>query len=912
MAYTIKGDLNATHIKVQGKTVGGAISTTDNDTVYTANESGHVALPIPTSSEIDYILNQFPLSQYGSINNNAVGVAGTFDGGSTPAYYSAMPVLLEEDGSLVYLRPGTNGSTINYYYTYINNPVVSMQPYTTINHYYSGSWKNILFTASDTKTALLYEEVGNNAIHVVLTNGTLRKSAHKEAVIVRTLIPHYMVYALVIGTYYYIVTIDSSTFILNNPTTLNISINDPLQFGLYRIPVAEINAGSVVTVERVSGISGKTMYGDDITSQNFIRIADKWASADNTSDKSFIKYPSVITNVVPVTYSIYGSVRAIYDGTNLRIGFSENCFISNNVLRSDTRYDFTVTFNMNTGVYTSNLTPTPVISTGTATSLITWSNPYYANSSNLWGSNDNEYSDGMAGTIYITKNGIQYFIREKYVLSDVYQVYRSKIENFTSVADAYSYRGRTVTLQERFVVNQDFASRVGDQLLSCTPISSSRVIFSGTGTYNGVYYGKYDKGVADIGTTRTYTYNSYTRGTITGYAPQSFRVPLTVQSQVYSGVSLCDTSGNVQFYGTAFTEGKNLTVGYKLDANTLTFDKTFSIPSSVLVGLKNSILTSLGLSPQDSKIGLYYCPDSSYSKSVATIVTHNGGNNGGNKIIATVDTTVNTSQILTATVNTVIYNTFDAAIQSVSPFEIDEMNRHAGLSCVKYSDFTYIAFSNLVGFTVPGDTREESYCGIVSGSTISSLIASRSYHASIDPVAREYGYIPNFGFGYFTFYNSDNGTKLIFKQCGNTLAQFNANMAAGTGTDTVILAQDVPQGFYLYFTEVTPLFMAGQYFDVPISVIKLDDVVTNPSNKTFYIYIQLVLGSPQYVASLSEIPESNTTMFLGTITTDGTKVATLNIKKVSRFDVYRPSLTQIGSAFPVSSGNPAQSGSIGW
>lgn len=908
MAYTIKGDIQATRIVVQGKTVGAGISTTDNSIVYTANTAGHVDLPIPTSSDIDYVFNQFPLSQYGAINNNAVGVAGTFDGGSTPAYYSAMPVLLEEDGTLVYLRPGTNGSTINYYYTYINNPSVSMQSYTTINKYYNGSSKNILFSASDTKTALLYEEIGNNTVHAVLTNGTMKKASHKEATFARTLIPHYMVYALVIGNYYYIVTLDSNTININNPIVLSVDINSPFQFGLYRIPVSQINSGTISTVERVSGISGSTMYGDAVTSQNYLRVADKWASTNDTSDKSFIKFPAGL-GIAPFTYSIYGNVRAIYDGTNLRVSFCVNCYATNSTLRSDTRYDFTITYNMSTGVYTTNLTPTPVSCTGGNTGAITWTNPYFTNASNIWG-NSTEYSDAMAGTLYITQSGIQYFIREKYVLRDVYQVCRSKINNFTTIADAYTFRGRSVTLQESTIVNQDFASRVGDQMLSCSPISSTRVIFSGTGSYNGNYYTKYDKGVADIGSTRTYSYNSYTRGTITGYAPQAFRTPLNVQNQVFSGVSLCDASGNVQFYGTSFTEGRNLTVGYKLDANTLTFDKTFSITNSTLVGLKNSILTNLGLSPQDSRIGLYYCPDSTYCKSVAIIVTSNGNNNGGNKIVATVDTTANSTQILTATLNTVVYNVVDSAIQNVSLN--DEMNRHAGLSCVKYSDFTYIAFSSLVNFGVPGDSREESYCGVVSGNTIASFIASRSYHAAISTNAREYGYIPNYGFGYFVFENTDNSTKLIFKQCGNTLAQFNANMASGTGTDTVILAQDVPQGFYIYFTEVTPLFMSGQYFDIPISVVSLDEVTASPANKSYFIYIQLVLGTPRYVASLTEIPESATTMFIGTATTDGTKVSALNIKKVSRFDVYRPSLTQIGSAFPVSSGNPAQTGSIGW
>lgn len=908
MAYTIKGDIQATRIVVQGKTVGAGISTTDNSIVYTANTEGHVDLPIPSASDIDYVFNQFPLSQYGAINNNSVGVSGTFDGGSTPAYYSAMPVLLEEDGTLVYLRPGTNGSTINYYYTYINNPAVSMQPYTTINKYYAGSWKNILFSPSDTKTALLYEEIGNNSVHAVLTNGTMRKTSHKEATFARTLIPHYMIYALVIDTYYYIITLDSPIFNASNPLAVSTDINAPMQFGLYRIPVSQINAGSISTVERVSGISGTTMYGDAVTSQNYIRIADKWASTNESTDKSFMKYPTGL-GIAPMTYSIYGNMRAIYDGVNLRISMGVNGYAVNSTLRQDTRYDFTVTYNMNTGVYSTNLSPIPISCTGGTTGDITWTNPYYTNAANIVG-NSTEYGDGLAGTLYITQSGIQYYIREKYVLSDVYQVYRSKINNFTTIADAYTFRGRSVTLQERFVVNQDFASRVGDQMLSCSPISTTRVIFSGTGSYNGNYYTKYDKGVADIGSTRTYSYNSYSRGTITGYAPQSFRAPLGVQDKVFSGVSLCDASGNVQFYGTSFTEGRNLTVGYKLDANTLTFDKNFSIADNTLVGLKNSILSNLGLTPQDSRIGLYYCPDATYSKSVAVIVTSNGNGGGGNKIVATVDTTANSTQVLTATLNTVVYNVVDSSIQSVG-LE-NEMNRHAGFSCVKYSDFTYIAFSGLVNFRVPGDSREESYCGVVSGNTISSFIASRTYHAPLSTDAREYGYIPNYGFGYFVFENTDNSTKLIFKNCGNTLAQFNSNMASGIGTDTVILAQDVPQGFYIYFTEVTPLFMSGQYFDVPISVVNLDEVTAVPGNKSYFIYIQLVLGTPKYVASLTEIPESATTMFLGTATTDGTKVSSLNIKKVSRFDVYRPSLTQIGSAFPVSSGNPTQSGTIGW
>lgn len=910
MAYEIKGDVNAqVNITVQGKNVGTTLDTPGGD-VYNADSTGHVDLPVQQKPEIDYILNQFPLSQYGAINNNPPGVAGTFDGGSTVPYYSAMPVKLEQDGSLVYLRPGTNGSTVNYYYTYINNPTVSMAPLNTINKYYQGSWKNIVFSPSDTNTALMYEEIGNNAIHLVLTNNTMDRTKHKEATIARNLIPYYLMYAMVVDSYYYVITLYSSNYdYQNNPTGVYYRLDDPLQFVLYRIPVSQINSGNVTTVEQVSGINGSTMYGDAVNSAGYIRISDVWASTTATATKSFIKYDQEIPGISPFTYSVYGMVRAYYDGTNILISMSSNCYSSNTSYRTDTKYDFTVSYNVNTKAYSTNLSTTPLTVKGGNAGNMTWTNPYFVNSNNIWGS-DSAYSDSLNGCFYTTSTGIVYFIREKYILSDEYYVYRSKINNFTSIANSVSYRNRSVTRQEVNIVKQDFASRVGDQMLACSPISSTKVMFSGTGTYQGVTYSKYDKGVADIGTTRNYTYNSFQRGTITGYAPQTYRVPLDVQNQLTNGLSFCDSAGNVQFYGTAFVEDKLLTTGYKLDANTLSFDKTMSISSDVLINLKNSIISYVGVTATQSKIGLYYSPDTSYTRSVACVYTYNG-TSGGNLIVATVDTTANSTTVLTATMNQIAYSAFDSSVVAIT--NNAEINRHAGLSCVKYNDFTYISFTHLINVGTPGDSKEQSFAGIVSGNTISSIMVNNSYHANdISPGSREYGYIPNLGFGYFVFSNTDRGTKLIFKNCGNTLAQYQANLYNGTGTDIVILAQDVPQGFFLYFTEVTPLFMSGQYFDVPISVIDLDSVVTNPGNRTFFVYIQLYLGSPRYVVSLSEIPESNTNMYIGKISTDGTKVASLNITKVSRFDVYRPSLTQIGGAFPVSSGNPSQTGSIQW
>lgn len=917
MAYVIKGDVNVTgNITVQSKNVGTSITTTGNSTVYLADTTGHVDLPLPSKSDVDYILKQLPLSQYGALNNNAPGVAGTFDGGSTLAYYSAMPVLLEADGSLVYLRPGTNGSSINYYYTYINNPSASMQPFTTINSYYTGSWKKILFHDSDAKSCLTYEEVGNNVLHLVLTNGTMAKASHQTATIARNLIPYYIMNSTIVGSYMYIVSLYSSVYNINNPTGVYYNGNDPFEFILYRIPVSQIQSGSVSTVEQITGITGNTLYGDSQGSQGYIRIADLWQSTIESGSKSWLRYSAALSQCSGYTYSMYGMLKCSFDGTNLVISMNNNSFVRNITARVDTRPSFRVFYNVNTKAFTTDLTTgAPVVATGGSSGTITWNNPYAITSTNMFGVGS-AVSDSLNGTWYITENGTQYYIREKYILSDYYPVYSGKINSFTNKVNAYNIRGRTFNSVVQYDVYADYASRVGDQLMGGIPISSSRMLFSGTGTYNGTKYLKYTKGISDIGTTRTYTYNSFSTGTSIGYSPQATRLPLPsiTENSTYGGISYCDASGNVTFYGTVFVENNVLTAGYLLNPTTLLYDKTISISNTVLTNLKNSILANQGLSPSSSTIALYYSPNTSYFASVACVTSVNASG-GGNMILASVNCTADTAAVLTATLNTVINNYSDSEFlnTAVNGTATSEMRRHGGLCVVNYSDFTYVSLPHLINAGVAGDTREFTYAGVKSGNTLTSLIMTNSYHApDISPSAREYSYIPNYGFGYYMFEKTDQGTKLMFKRCGSTLAEYNSNMAAGAGTETVILAQDVPQGFYLYFTEVTPLFLGGQYFDVPITAIDLSTVQANPGNTTFYVYIKLVLGTPSYVVSTTTLPETDIQMFIGTIITDGTKVATLNIKKVSRLDTYRPSATQIGSAFPVSTGNPTQTGTITW
>lgn len=118
-------------------------------------------------------------------------------------------------------------------------------------------------------------------------------------------------------------------------------------------------------------------------------------------------------------------------------------------------------------------------------------------------------------------------------------------------------------------------------------------------------------------------------------------------------------------------------------------------------------------------------------------------------------------------------------------------------------------------------------------------------------------------------------------------------------------------GSNVTFNGINPLFMEGQYFEIPQTTVPINSVISGAG--IVYMYVQLKLGIPQYTPSIVEIPETGTSAFIGTVTTNSSTVITAHtLSKISRFDEFRASLTQKGGSFPVSSGNPTQTGSISW
>ena len=107
-----------------------------------------------------------------------------------------------------------------------------------------------------------------------------------------------------------------------------------------------------------------------------------------------------------------------------------------------------------------------------------------------------------------------------------------------------------------------------------------------------------------------------------------------------------------------------------------------------------------------------------------------------------------------------------------------------------------------------------------------------------------------------------------------------------------------------------PVILSGRQFSIaPASY----PFAPGTTARSIYIYVALSSGAAVIAISDTVIPESTTNVFIGTMqVADGGAVSGLSVSKVSRLDIYRPSINPIGSAFPVSAGTPDTTGSINW
>lgn len=110
------------------------------------------------------------------------------------------------------------------------------------------------------------------------------------------------------------------------------------------------------------------------------------------------------------------------------------------------------------------------------------------------------------------------------------------------------------------------------------------------------------------------------------------------------------------------------------------------------------------------------------------------------------------------------------------------------------------------------------------------------------------------------------------------------------------------------FAANIPVLIAGQFFLLP------QIVISGVTAATTYLYLRLTSGVPSIVASLTEVAESQTNMYIGAVACSGGTFTqnTILAAGVTRIDLSRISTTAAGSAIPVSTGLPSETAHLAW
>lgn len=836
-----------------------------------------------------------------------LNVNGSYEGAtSNSATYRVQPTIIEDDGTGVVLRAGTNGSKNGFYYSFIRDlrNVSSLTQDMVIST--TTEYKPSILSAGESVTRfigsngyeLLVSYTSNLNYIFTLTNGTFNETSHIHAKLVGTQFnTDKPLYAHIVGT---------NIFIWCKDTTV---ANGGMAYTLYTVSKSNVIDGTMTSFTKVSGFSGQTVRSTSYSSSNNIRVFDSYFSTTSGSD-SLIDINSPVNNVEYIDYNDYNiQANASTDNSKIRVTlyitprFKTPLAISP-VFPTGISFVYTIS---SKSMSLDGSARAPVTVSYTNNNFVV-TNPFEISMSNFTGSTNSSSSLGDCGSICQTSDGLVFTSKSRWVSDETYGLQLYKVQG--TPYDSWVASTRKASDLININVKPTYGSAVGENLLGVRFIDSRKILLACSSTSDGVTYG-YDSTVySQIGANPTHTFDSVATGTtIEGFAPEADRNYLGNSYDYSAMISLIAADGTVRSYGSSFIEGITKDADGLLDPVTMTFSGKYTMPDATLMALKQSIITSSNISgTSTSRICFYYVPDTTFSRSMAVVCTYNPTNNQGYAIFAEVDVVLSGSEITSASV----YSTRYEVLGNVSGIQSNALlKRCTGMTVAKYAGFNYLGIDTIHQFTVPGDVSQKIMIAKVKNGDISSNRYFTTYHVS-NGLAFQHGAIPNVGFGYYNFNNSDLQTKAVFSVFGTTEAQMDGLIAA-TGAvlnNYVIVSQDVAEGFNVYFTREVPVFLGGMFDRLPVQSIDLSTIKTNPANSSFYLYIQMNRNTRKaaYVISTTLLDETLTNVYVGDIITGSTSITSIDTEKVTRFLTYRPSTTKRGSAIPASTGVPSSSG----
>ena len=906
MTKRIYGGYDVTHnATVQGKRT---IQSVDETALFDSN--GNMDLDGYTKNELTEIIGVLPISHYGTHNYLPAGVSGDFVGSSENANYRRAKNLLEDDGTLVVLRAGTNGSENGLYYSYISdilnrNSINNISINTNKQYmpdYIPNDLKPIGAVSSNSGVVVGYLQVADTNSESMyfftsLTNGTLNDTQHVGFLIPSsTVLPEggELVFVM-LGTdgliYYFGILPGDDNFTLSVVT------------------VAFNKQNGTFTSSRLTGFNGSLFYS--MNNSTNIKMAGTRYSKQIINEPYWLCPPDTIASQ---PFQVAIDMFAVQDPAtnNIKIRINGDAYISVGYAESRIQHGFSFTLNPNTKLITldSEYAGTPnqpgMISTVSSNIINSTGKVInddiiynHANSVNI--GNTYHYTD-IGYVICISTENLQ---RPLKVQVGKYDTALSPYE----MMNYKKYSSRIVSFLYGLMY-ESYGSVIGSFLIAPELLSTNstkQISTSPDGTITTSY--------AIHDTSPTFSFGSNTYGTLNGYKPTSNRKSLpndNLHKIIMSSISGSSITSN----GGIFIQGIR-------ESTPLTYDSTMngtgsiSVDSTALLNFKNSEFSKLNNSILDntsSKDCTLYVPRQSDIPAFALLSTV-GVN--GTYIYRFVEVNVNTRVGL---ITSISFKTLVKQEEISGGLFLNASNgfisdASTGVTIYDAGTFYFIGGADPVMRLVVGNTLSYYFRGIVdkSSSTFTNFDVDQyhtytSYSSGHMPFA-----LPNNGFGIIT--QVDNQCKLCFFSYGTTLSDY-SSWTSKVSKPINVVSQDVENGFVVYFTEETPVILSGKTFTLPVTSIDLKSITPDPQNKVFQIYVKMVQGIASYEISENVIAESGTTaynlMWIGSLRTNDIQIDNIDVIKRARIDIFGDSLQAAGSSFPVSYGTPTSTGTINW
>ncbi|QKE54334.1 putative membrane protein [Salmonella phage vB_SalM_SA002] len=871
-----------------------------------------------------------PISVYGDVSWLPPDVSGSFEGsGQASGGNAGGFALIEDDGTYIGLRRGTNGTSQGLYYFYQSNaedridtdgPVRMNLRYAPANR--PGGFE-CLETISSDVDVIVGSGYGNGTYDgfISLTNGTMDVSKH------------YTGYFNINGSFGRGFDTFSSACVAGNYVYLFIptiagawdysgEVLDPYDFLVFRCPTSQIIAGGVVTWEAVTNWNSTGLWGGTGVAAN-IRVTPTIISG-NTANKPFIKHESRSwtttyspvhsgrrtmccanpTNANQIRLAVYHTVwTSLANGTavmpNVAFSLLINLSAKTAVVEDGATYINHVSPNQNSVTLQSPI----VMPDATKITGFNWTGNYHVNT-------------------LITARGYMLSRGTGNQPDENNRYFRAQITNFVNRYDALRMRNRVI----RPITTANDPMRTGSAFTngSMNPrmLPGLYLMYNGTAVSgsNQFWYGR-AKRLQFIGGP-TFNYGTINSGVIKGWAPNGTRIEFTddinfnqavfISRAASDGSLVCDASvaygpqTHTNTGGTSInkdlvisgsinwsaTEGNNLAITILRQilarTNIYAYAWTLYIPQDANLPL---IMMVSGSTARDDSVGFR-------STIVFTELNYTGSRSGAI-----------TGYSLKRVVNSVVYDKMPGGAY----LQYETMG---GLQTYKCADGTYLLSVGCPAVlqTYGGQTGQIWYAAVRAGTkTIEDATVKRYDHGYYPMSANPSGFVhPSYGLCKMDYATNQANYNAILTVdvMASTYAEF---LTWQPKTKYVLGAQEVEKGWVVYFTADAPVFLAGREWTLPATSIDLRNVNASPGNKTFYVYVRLTTTGIEYFITTDTLAPTMTMMYIGKIVTIATQISTIEITKKIRVETFELSPVHIGSGIPTGVGVPSQVGDFkGW